>query len=103
VARRAHTGLRRHEPAVRVEVEVDNHASDRYTVIEVFGRDRPGLLFSVAKALYDAKLSIALAKGNTEGRRVAGVFYGTDPEGGKLTPERFAAVRERLLAAVEQD
>lgn len=101
VASRTRGGIARPEPAVRTEVELDNHASDRYTVIELFGRDRPGLLYAVARAHYELGLSIALAKVNTEGRRVADVFYVTDTAGNKIPTERFAQVRARLSAALE--
>jgi [protein-PII] uridylyltransferase len=100
-AHRSHQGIPRKEPAVRTEVEVDNHASESCTVIEVFGRDRPGFLFSVARALYDLGLSIALAKVNTEGRRVADVFYVTETSGAKVAAERFGEIEERLVAAVK--
>jgi [protein-PII] uridylyltransferase len=101
MASRAHTGIPRPEPAVRSEVEIDNHASDRFTVIEVFGRDRPGLLYAVAKAIYELGLSISLSKVNTEGRRVADVFYVTE-QGAKLSEKRFAEIRERLVTAVTE-
>jgi [protein-PII] uridylyltransferase len=101
IASRARTGLRRPEPRVRTEIAIDNHVSDRYTVIEVFGRDRPGLLYAIAQALFELGLSIALSKVNTEGRRVADVFYVTGTDGEKVPPERFETIRARLAAAME--
>ncbi|MEI8257360.1 MAG: HD domain-containing protein, partial [Deltaproteobacteria bacterium] len=100
MASRAHAGIRRPEPAVRTEVEIDNLASDRFTIIEVFGRDRPGLLYAVASELYALGLSISLSKVNTEGRRVADVFYVSDA-GQKVAPARFKEIGARLSAAVE--
>ncbi len=100
MASRAHAGIPRPEPAVRTEVEIDNMASDRFTIIEVFGRDRPGLLYAVASALYALGLSISLSKVNTEGRRVADVFYVSD-HGQKIDRARFAEISERLKAAVD--
>lgn len=101
LASRRESGLRRPEPSVRTEIGVDNHASRDHTVIEVFGRDRPGLLHAVAQALFELGLTIALAKVNTEGRRVADVFYVTETDGTKVHPERFEAIRARLRQAVE--
>ena len=101
VAARAKGGIARPEPAVHTEVTIDNHASDRYTIVELFGRDRPGLLYEVAKAIYELGLTIALSKVNTEGRRVADVFYVTDTEGEKVDEARFDAIRARLAEAVE--
>jgi len=58
----------RPSPAVPTEVQVDDRASPRHTVVEVFAKDRPGLLHTLARALHELKLSIALSKINTEGR-----------------------------------
>ncbi|MFO0556535.1 MAG: [protein-PII] uridylyltransferase [Polyangiales bacterium] len=88
--------FRRAEPAVRTEVAIDNDASGRFTVIELFCRDRPGLLHAVSYALYGLGLTIASAKVNTEGRRAADVFYVLDRDRKKLDPARFQAVREAL-------
>jgi [protein-PII] uridylyltransferase len=91
----------RPSPAVISEVVVDDRASPRHTVVEVFAKDRPGLLFSLADAMHDLGLSIALSKINTEGTKVADVFYVNELDGSKLAPgPRFKAVREALLAAV---
>jgi [protein-PII] uridylyltransferase len=93
-------GYRRAEPAVRTEVAIDNDASGRFTVIELFGRDRPGLLHSIAYELYRLGLTIASAKVNTEGRRAADVFYVLDRDRQKLDPSRFASVRSALDAVL---
>jgi [protein-PII] uridylyltransferase len=69
-------------------------------VVEVFGRDRPGLLYDVARALHRCGVVITLARVNTEGRRVADAFYVTLEDGQKLSAERVDAVRAALLAAV---
>ena len=65
---------------------IDDRASARQTVIEVLTRDRPGLLFTLADALHELGLSIAVAKINTEGNRVADVFYVTEADGTKIAP-----------------
>ncbi len=65
----------RRAPEVDTEVVVDASASSRYTVIDVFTRDRLGLLHFIAKTLKDRGLSIALSKVSTEGAKVADVFY----------------------------
>jgi len=90
----------RSSPAIRTEVVVDNLASDKQTVIEVYGRDRPGFLYAVARGLYDLGLTITLSKVNTEGHRAADVFYVTETDGGKVDAARFEAIRERLRDAV---
>jgi [protein-PII] uridylyltransferase len=93
-------GFRRAEPQVRTEVAIDNDASGRFTVIELFGRDRPGLLHAIASALFRLGLSIASAKVNTEGRRAADVFYVLEADGAKVSPARFDAIRDELRRAL---
>ena len=94
----------RASPRVTTEVVVDHRASPRHTVIEVFARDRPGLLYAVAQELYELGLTIALSKINTEGTRVADVFYVNERDGAKVTPgERFKEIRERLQRAISEE
>jgi [protein-PII] uridylyltransferase len=91
----------RPSPAVETKVMIDDRASPRHTVIEVFAKDRPGLLFTLAHAIEKLGLSIALSKINTEGTRVADVFYVSELDGAKVTgAERFKQIRETLLAAI---
>ena len=49
-------------PRQPTTVEIDNEVSEDYTVIDVFTRDRVGILFAIANALYHLGLSIHLAK-----------------------------------------
>ncbi|MET0592009.1 MAG: [protein-PII] uridylyltransferase [Polyangiaceae bacterium] len=89
-------------PAVTTEIAIDDRASAHQTVIEVVTRDRPGLLFALADALHSLGLSIAVAKINTEGNRVADVFYVTETGGSKIEPgPRTQEVRARLLRVLE--
>jgi [protein-PII] uridylyltransferase len=89
---------------VSTKIVLDNRASPRHTIIEVFARDRPGLLHAIAQELYELGLDIALSKINTEGTRVADVFYVTERDGAKVRPgERFKEVRERLRIAVSEE
>lgn len=90
----------RPSPAVLSEVVVDDRASPRHTVVEVFAKDRPGLLYSLARALHGLGLSISLSKINTEGTKVADVFYVNELDGTKVAPgKRFKEIREALLEA----
>ena len=71
-------------------------------MIEVVARDRPGLLFEISEALHGLRLSISVAKINTEGSRVADVFYVREADGSKVAPgKRSVEVRALLLAALE--
>ncbi len=95
--------VRRREEAFRVEPQVliDNNASDSYTVIEVNGRDRPGLLHDLTRALFVARLSIHSAQITTYGERAVDVFYVKDGYGLKVTHlQRIEEVKTRVLEAL---
>jgi [protein-PII] uridylyltransferase len=70
--------------AVEPRVLINNHASRTHTVLEVNGRDRPGLLYDVTKALKDLGLVISSAHIATYGERVVDVFYVKDVFGLKI-------------------
>ena len=53
----------------------DNAASDDFTVIEVYTKDRPGVLFTITYWLSKLDYSIHLAKISTDVDQVADVFY----------------------------
>ena len=92
----------RPSPAVTTEVLVDDRASPRHTVVEVFAKDRPGLLYLLARSLHELGLSIALSKINTEGTRVADVFYVGELDGSKVTPgPRYAQIRDALVKTID--
>ena len=98
---RAGRGSGRGHPTVKTRVAVDHRASPLHTVIEVTTLDRPGLLFAVARALFELGLGIAVAKINTEGARVADVFYVAEWDGSKVEPgPRSAEIEARLLEAL---
>jgi [protein-PII] uridylyltransferase len=85
-------------------VIVDNQASTTHTVIEVNGRDRPGFLYLVTRALFNLSLQISSAKISTFGERAVDVFYVKDGFGMKVTQEaRVAKIREALLAAIREE
>ncbi len=92
----------RRSPDVPTEVIVDNEASTKYTVVDVFTKDRIGLLHVIARTLKEQGLSIALSKVNTEGQRVSDVFYVEGPEGGKVRDSgSLASIQQALRAAIE--
>jgi [protein-PII] uridylyltransferase len=85
-------------------VIVNNTASRTHTVIEVNGRDRPGLLFQVTRALTALNLQISSAKISTYGEKVVDVFYVKDLFGHKIEDEtRLKNIREGLLGALAEE
>jgi [protein-PII] uridylyltransferase len=69
---------------VEPRVLIDNNASDTFTVIEVNGRDRPGFLHVVTRALTRCSLQITSAHITTYGERAVDVFYVKDMFGLKV-------------------
>jgi [protein-PII] uridylyltransferase len=94
-------GSRTHVFAVPPRVLINNTASRTHTVVEVNGRDRPGLLFELTRALTQLNLQIFSAKISTYGEKVVDVFYVKDLFGHKVVhEERIKAIRERLTAVL---
>jgi [protein-PII] uridylyltransferase len=84
------------------EVYVNNTLSDAYTVIEVTGRDRTGLLYELTNALSDLSLDITSAHVTTFGEKAVDVFYVTDLTSKKIESEtRQQTIKDRLLQILE--
>ncbi|WP_341705304.1 [protein-PII] uridylyltransferase [Ferrovibrio sp.] len=82
---------------VAPRVLIDNSASNRWTVIEVNGRDRPGFLYDVTRALYELNLTIGSAHIATYGERAVDTFYLRDLTGMKITDKRRLAQIEKAV------
>ena len=84
--------------SVEPDVLVNNTWSNRYTVIEISGLDRPGLLYELTAVLAKLNLNIASAHVATVGERAVDVFYVTDLTGQKITnANRQGAIRRHLM------
>ncbi|MDO8307369.1 MAG: [protein-PII] uridylyltransferase [Actinomycetota bacterium] len=70
------------------------------TVLEVRAHDQPGLLYRVAQSVSAADVTIVGAKVSTLGSDAVDVFFVTDPQGNRLGPDRAAALRTTVLAAL---
>ncbi len=68
-------GSRRKVQQLEKEVVLDNDASSRFTVIEVYGSDAPGALYQLTQALSDFGLDIHRARVATEVEQLIVVFY----------------------------
>ncbi|HTH15855.1 MAG TPA: [protein-PII] uridylyltransferase, partial [Magnetospirillum sp.] len=102
-ARKGNLPSRAHVFKVPPRVIVDNKASSNYTLLEVNGRDRPGLLYALTAAMTRAGLQIASAHISTYGERVVDVFYVKDIFGLKVSHERkLDQVRVELMKALEE-
>ncbi len=100
-AGRALMGSRMRAIHVPPRVVVDNRASNTHTVVEINGRDRPGLMHDVTAAISEQGVQIASAHVTTYGVRAVDVFYVKDVFGLKIENERkLALLREALLRAL---
>ncbi len=63
-------------PGVATEIHLHDDSAQA-TIVEVFTRDRVGVLHAITQTLADLGLDISLAKISTEGERVADAFYVT--------------------------
>ena len=85
------------------KVQADNNTSDQYTIFELFAHDRLGLLYTVARTLYNLELIVHRAKIGAHLDQVVDAFYVTDRQGRKLANGReLAAVRQQLRQKVEE-
>ena len=92
---------RMHAFTVAPRVLIDNKASASHTVIEVNGRDRPGLLFELTRELTRLSLQVSSAKISTYGEKVVDVFYVKNLFGHKVEhPVKLAEIRTTLEAVL---
>lgn len=90
------------EPVQPGRVEIDNGTSHDCTILDVFASDRPGLLYDVARTLFELDLDVRRAKIATHLDQVLDVFYVTDAGGNKITaPFQLAEIRNRVGMMLE--
>ena len=83
-------------------VLIDNKASNRFTVLEIHARDKPALLFNLAYALFQLKVTVHSAHISTYGERAVDTFYITDLLGEKIESKtRLHTLERRLVEAAE--
>ena len=93
----------RREAAFKVipQVKIDDTLSADYTVIDIAGRDRPGLLHDVASLLADENISIHSAHVGSYGERVFDAFYVQLPD--SYTEARLSALKDQLLTVLQRE
>ncbi len=83
---------------VEPTVMIDNAQSNKYTLVEINGLDRLGLLHALTEALFHLNLNIGSAHITTFGEKAVDVFYVTDLTGGKIESEtRQKQIEARLI------
>lgn len=97
--------VKKRERAFRVPTSItfDNDGSEIYTIIEVDTRDRPGLLYDLARAMAAANVYIANAVIATYGEQVVDTFYVKDMFGLKYYSEsKQSQLESRLRQAITE-
>ena len=96
----------RREAAFIVEPSVafETGESADYTVIDITGRDRPGLLHRLVREISDAGLIVGSAHVGSYGEKVADAFYVQTANGDMHVDDATkSALKERLLAVLSRD
>lgn len=96
--------IKKRERAFRVPTHItfDNEGSDIYTIIEVDTRDRPGLLYDLARTLTANNVYVANAVIATYGEQVVDTFYVKDMFGLKYySLSKQKNLEEKLRAAIK--
>jgi len=89
------------QPRLATRVNIDNHVSEQYSVIEVFSADRIGLLYDITKTLSYFGINIHRARIGSKADQIVDVFYVLDGDGNKIeNPDFKKELHEGLLYAV---
>ncbi len=84
------------------EVLISNSLSNKFTVLEVSGLDRTGLLRDLTMAISELNLTIGSAHISTYGEKAVDVFYVTDITGEKIKQKaRQNRIHDRLMKILE--
>ncbi|SFT37419.1 [protein-PII] uridylyltransferase [Sedimentitalea nanhaiensis] len=97
--------IKKREKAFNVPTHIsfDNEGSEIYTIIEVDTRDRPGLLYDLARTLAAANVYIANAVIATYGEQVVDTFYVKDMFGLKYHAEsKQRSLETKLRTAIDE-
>ena len=90
--------------SVPPRVIVTNKRSKSHTVIEVNGRDRPGLLYQLTYHIAQMGLQITSASVSTYGEKAVDVFYVKDIFGLQVKDEAAASkIKDKLIQLVDEN
>ena len=83
------------------KVDVNNEASDFFTVIEFRAEEQIGLLYELAKQVFSLGLDIRFAKLNSDQEKMNGVLYVRDSGGQKIHEDyKIEEIKEELLSLI---
>jgi [protein-PII] uridylyltransferase len=96
-------GLARAPSKQPVRVSISNTESDFYTIADVVGNDRLGLLHDLTRAVADCGVEVYISKAAMILDQVTDTFYLKDSQGKKIQdPELLERIRIALQAAAER-
>ncbi len=95
-----------HNPRVNplspLKVEVDNESSHFFTIIDIFAPDFPGLLYRIAKTIFELGLSVYFARIATRLDQIVDVFYVQEAQQEKVTLlERIKTIKSHIEAEIK--
>lgn len=97
-------GAKRQVQQIERKVVLDNDASNKFTVIEVYGKDAPGTLYYLAQTISDFGLDIFRAKIATEVEQLIDIFYVLDRDGRKVVDQALLdKIEQALLGTMQVD
>lgn len=91
-------------PSVQPDISINTEASDFYTIVEVTGEDRLGILYELTRALTDHGCDIHFARISTLGNRIVDVFYIQDTLGEKIEgKDKTEPLKESLFRCLNEN
>jgi glutamate-ammonia-ligase adenylyltransferase len=85
-------------PLLPIDIEIDNAASERYSVLRIDAPDTVGFLYEFTNALAFTRTNIARMVVRTVGARAQDVLYVTDSEGRKIeSPQKQRELRAAIV------
>ena len=89
--------------AIAPTVSFDDNSNTNVTIVEVSGRDRPGLLADIVEIMAKARLDIASAHVDCYGERAVDAFYVTDHfRKAQLSAGQKQSLKKSLLTVLDQ-
>jgi [protein-PII] uridylyltransferase len=80
-------------------INYQNSVQDKYTILELYTNDRPGLISTVAQVFIDCKIHLLNAKLVTLGDQVEDVFFITTIDHKALSSRHKLQIKEALVGA----
>lgn len=85
-----------------IRVEINNTEADTATIIDVFAYDKAGLLYAIAKKIFELNLDVTYASISTYAHQVIDVLYVTDENGNKVrNQDQLAEIQKEVLQATK--